>query len=170
MEGEFNNLKIDNTPITFSSTTNNTATSDETSADPIYQRQMGTNYSRSKKVSRAIIIAGVTVAFTAIALSTGGALRNVFILKPTEIANPEVTLSGETLSFTFTIKNPMKYVATYFVDVNGENVLKETCSEEGDYVGEYSPITSGDKAKFYVSFTNSFDYYKVIYVKEFVAK
>lgn len=170
MEGEFNSFEINNAPITFSTAANNIATSDETSADPIYQRQMGTNYSRSKKVGRAIIITGVTVAFTAIALSTGGALRNVFILKPTEVANPEVILNEETLSFSFTIKNPMKYVATYFVDINDENVLKETCTDEGDYVGEYSPVAAGDKAKFYVSFTNSFDYYKVIYVKEFVAK
>ena len=64
----------------------------------------------------------------------------------------------------------MKYVATYYVDINGVNVLKETCTEEKDYVGEYSPVVSGDKAKFYISFTNSFDYYKVIFVKEFVAK
>ena len=170
MEGEFNNLNINNTPITFSNTTNNIATSDETTADPIYQRQMGTNYSRAKKVSRVVIITGVTVAFTAIALSTGGALRNVFILKPTEVSNANIVLNESTLSFSFTIKNPLKYVSTYFVDINGVNVLTESCQEEGDYNGEYSPIASGDKVKFYVTFTNSFDYFKTIYTKEFVAK
>lgn len=170
MEGEFNNFEINNTPITFSNTTNNIATSDETTADPIYQRQMGTNYSRAKKVSKAVVITAVTVAFTAIALSTGGSLRNVFILKPTEVSNANVVLESDTLSFSFTIKNPLNYVSTYCIDINGTNVLKESCQEERDYVGEYSPIVSGDKVKFYVTFTNSFDYFKTIYTKEFVAK
>ena len=170
MDGEFNNLDYNNANITFSVATNNIATSDETSADPIYQRQMGTNYSKGKKVGKAITIVGISIALTAVAISSGSIIKNIFVPAPPEVVSPTVLVNGETLSFIFSIKNPRKYKTTYFVDINGENVLQEECVMEQDYVGEYSPVKVGDRCKFYITFTNSLDYYKTIYTNEFVVK
>lgn len=170
MDGEFNNLDYNNANITFSVATNNVATSDETSADPIYQRQMGTNYSKGKKVGKAITIVGISIAFTAVAISSGSIIKNIFVPTPPEVVSPTVLVNGETLSFTFSIKNPKNYKTTYFVDINGENVLQEECVMEQDYAGEYSPVKVGDRCKFYITFTNSLDYYKTIYTNEFVVK
>lgn len=168
MEGEFNNLNINNAPITFSVATNNIATSDETSADPIYQRQMGTNFSKAKKVSKGITIVGISIAFTAIAVSTGSVLKNIFIVNPPEIKNAEFVISEGTFSYSFSVTNKQGYKITYLLDVNGGRVLEEDCTEAKDYSGEYSPLVSGDKCKFFIQFTNSFDYYKTILTKEFV--
>ena len=169
MDGEFNNLSYNNTNITFSNTTNNIATSDETSADPVYIRQMGTNYSRSKKVSRAITITGLTLTFTALAVAGGSVVRNIFVPNPPTVVNPNVVCAEGELTYSFTIENKLKYKTTYYLDINGENVLKEECSEPKEYNGTYSPIEAGSRCKFYVSFTNSLDYFKTIFTKEFIA-
>ena len=170
MEGEFNNLNVNNTNITFSVATNNIATSDETSADPIYQRQMGTLYSKSKKVTRVLTIAGLSVAFTAIAVSSGSVLKNIFVPTPPAINFPTVTFTEEKIVYSFSVSNPKNYVTTYCLEINGTRVIEESCRETKDYVGEYSPVVAGDKCKFFITFTNSFDYYKTIYTNEFIAK
>ena len=170
MEGEFNNLDINNTNITFSVATNNIATSDEATADPIYQRQMGTLYSKSKKVSKGITIVGISIAFTAIAVSTGSVLRNIFVATPPTVSSPVVEFIDDKISYSFTISNPMNYKTFYYLEINNIKVVEETCQESTDYTGEYSPVAVGDKCKFYVTFTNSIDYRKTIYTNEFVAK
>ena len=169
MEGEFNNLNYNNTNITFSVATNNIATSDETSADPIYVRQLGTNYSRSKKVGKAVVLTGLALTITAVAISGGSLIRNVYVPSPPTVTNPTFSVSDGKLSYSFTIENKLGYVTTYFIDINGTNVVKEDCREAREYVGEYSPIEAGSKCKFYVTFTNSFDYIKTVYSTEFIA-
>ena len=170
MEGEFNNLGINNTPITFSVATNNIATSDETSADPIYQRQMGTNYSKAKKVSKAITIVGVSVAFTAIAVSTGSVLKNIFVPDPPEIKNANYVIEDGIFSCTFSVVNKRHYKTYYYFEVNGLKVLEEECTEAKDYSVEYSPLETGNRCKFYITFTNSLDYFKTIRTKEFIVE
>lgn len=170
MDGEFNELSYNNTNITFSATTNNIATSDETSADPIYQRQMGTNYSKSKKAAKGVTIAVLAFSFTAIAVSTGSVLKNIFVWNPPTISNQSIVVQGETLTYSFTVKNKMNYKTTYYLEINGERVIDELCSESKDYSGEYSPVASGDRCKFFITFTNSIDYYKTIYTNDFVVK
>lgn len=169
MEGEFNNLNYDNTNITFSVATNNIATSDETSADPIYQRQLGTNYSRGKKVGKAVVLTGLALTLTAVAISGGSLVRNIYVPSPPKVSDPVVGVSEGKLSYSFTIENKLGYVTTYFIDINGTNVLKEDCREAKEYKGEYSPVEPGSKCKFYVTFTNSFDYVKTVYTTEFIA-
>ena len=168
MDGEFNNFNINNTNITFSVATNNIATSDETSADPIYQRQMGTVYARGKKVGKAVTITGITLAFTAIAISTGSVLKNIFVPNPPTVESPIVEVVDGTLNYSFSITNKNNYKIFYKLDINGETVLDKLCSEAKEYSGTYSPIPSDSKCKFYITFTNSLDYYKVIYTNEFI--
>lgn len=170
MDGEFNNLNINNTNITFSVATNNIATSDELNVDPIYQRQMGTNYSKGKKVGRAITIVGISLAFTATAIAGGSVLSNIFVPNPPTVSNALINVEGETLTYSFTLKNVQKYKTVFYLDINGENVIKEEIVESNDYEGEYSPVVSGDRCKAYIVFTNSLDYYKTIYTNEFIAK
>ena len=170
MDGEFNSLNINNTNITFSVATNNIATSDELSADPIYQRQMGTNYSKGKKVGKAITIIGISLAFTATAISSGSVLSNIFVPNPPTVSNAVINVEDKTLTYSFTLKNDRKYKTFFYLDINGENVIKEEVIESKDYDGEYSPVVSGDRCKAYIIFTNSLDYYKTIYTNEFVAK
>lgn len=169
MDGEFNNLNYNNTNITFSNTTNNIAISDETSADPVYVRQMGTNYSRGKKVSRVVLVTGIALTFTALAISGGTVIRNIFVPNPPTVSNTNIVLDAGELSYSFTITNKLKYKTTYQLDINGENVLKEECVEPKEYSGTYSPIEAGSRCKFYITFTNSLDYYKTIFTKEFIA-
>ena len=51
---------------------NNIATSDELEAAPIYQDKMGTAYSKSKHITRAFNVAGISLILTAAAIKTGG--------------------------------------------------------------------------------------------------
>ena len=168
MEGEFNNLNINNTNITFSVAPDNTALSDETTADPIYQRQMGTKYARGKRVGKAVTIAGISIAFTATAVSTGSVLKNAFVPDPPSINSPIVEVVDGTLNYSFTVVNKNNYITYYKLDIDNKNVLEELCTEAKEYKGTYSPIPKGSSCKFYITFTNSLDYYKVIYTNEFV--
>ena len=167
MDGEFNNFNINNTNITFSVATNNIQTSDELSADPIYQRQMGTNYSRGKKVGKAITIVGISIAFTATAVSAGGVLRNLFVPSPPEVKNPTYVVADGVLSYSFTLNNKLGYKTHYELSKGGTLLLSEDCSEPKDYVVEYSPVSEGEVYKFTIEFTNSFDYRKTIHTNTF---
>ena len=168
MDGELNELKYNNTNITFSVATNNIATSDELSADPIYVRQMGTNYSRGKKVGKAITIVGISVAFTATAIASGGVLRNIFIPNPPTVSNAHMVVEGNQLEYGFTIENKLQYKTWYELYRYGDVVAQGECIEAREYVVKYSPVEKGEKYKFIVIFTNSFDYRKEIHTNEFV--
>ena len=169
MDGEFNNLDVNNTNITFSVATDNIKTSDETSADPIYQRQMGTAHSRGKMVASAVTITGIALTFTAVAIAGGSVLSNVFVPNPPTVESPVITLEDETLHYSFTIKNKNNYVTTYYISLDGKEVYSQSCREAKSYSGTYSPIPKNTKVKFFVQFTNSLDYYKTIYTNEFIA-
>ena len=166
MEGEFNNLDCNNTNITFSVATNNTATSDETSADPIYQRSMGTAYSRGKKVSKAVVITGIAITFTAVVLSGRAIIRNIYVPSPPEVVSPTILVEEGVFKYSFIFTNKLEYKSTMYLNIDGKVVLEKDCSEAKEYSGEYSPVAKGSKYKFYVTFTNSFDYYKTIYSVE----
>ena len=167
MDGEFNNFNINNTNITFSVTTNNIKTSDELTADPIYQRQMGTNYSRGKKVGKAITIVGISIAFTATAVSAGGVLRNLFVPSPPTVKDAAYTVADGVLTYSFSLTNKLGYKTHYELSMGGTVLLNEDCSETKDYVVEYSPVKAGEVYKFTVEFTNSFDYRKTVHTKTF---
>lgn len=168
MDGEFNNLNYNNTNITFSVSPNNIAQGDELSADPIYQRQMGTNYSKGKKVGKAITIVGISVAFTATAIASGSVLSNIFVPNPPTVSNATYVVEGNELTYSFTITNKVKYKTYYILEINSSQVLNEFCTDAKDYKVSYAPVEKGQKAKFYIAFTNSLDYRKQIYVKEFI--
>ena len=168
MDGEFNNLSYDNTNITFSVATDNIATSDELSADPIYQRQMGTNYSKGKKVGKAVTIVGISIAFTATAIATGSTLANIFVPKPPTISNQSYVVEDGSLKYSFKVDNPKSYKTTYYVELDETIVLNDSCQESKEYCIVYSPVVSGQKCRFYINFTNSLDYHKTIYTNEFI--
>ena len=168
MDGEFNNFNINNTNITFSVATNNIETSDETTADPIYQRQMGTVHSCGKKVAKAVTITGIALTFTAATISGGKVLSNAFVTNPPTVSSPTFVVEEDTLHYSFVIKNDENYKTAYFIELNGEEVFNEQCTEAKEYLGTYSPVEKNSRVKFYVKFTNSFDYYKTIYTNEFI--
>lgn len=169
MEGEFNELNYNNSNITFSTATDNIATSDELSASPIYQQQMGTKFSRGKKVGKAINIVGLSLIFTATAVASGSIITNIFIVNPPTVEMKNIAVSGNTLTYDFVIENKQNYKTTYFIELNRKTVYQESCSEAKEYSSSYEfDVGKKSDAKFYISFTNSFDYRKTIYTKSFV--
>ena len=171
MEEEFNNLAINNTPITFTGSVDNVATSDELLASPIYQDKLGgTSYSRSKAVSKAINFAGISLLLTAAAIKTGSLISNAYILNPPSIVEPSYVYKDHTFTYNFTVSNKGEYEITYFLYVNEEEVIKKDCSKEQEYTGSCDNLKDGDKCHFYIEFTNGADYKKTISNYEFIAE
>ena len=164
MEGEFNNLDINNAKITFSTSTNNTATSDELSAPLMYQERMGTAYSRSKLISRSIVATGIVLIATAASLSAGTMIANKFILNPPTVSINSLALTDSIFYYSFDITNKANYECYYYIDVEGKNIVKEECTIEGHYEGSFSEFSDGQTCKFYIEFTNSIDYKKVFWM------
>lgn len=164
MANELNELSYNNTPITFTNTTNNIAQSDELEAAPIYQDKMGTAYSKSKGVVRAFNIAGISLILTAAAIKTGSLISNAYVLNPPSVSNANYIVEDLTFKATFTISNTEKYKVEYFLFINDEEeaVLKEDCSESKEYTVTYDELNIGDKGHFYIEFTNTVDYKKTI--------
>ena len=162
MEGEFNDLKYNNTNITFSQEVNNTATSDELTAALMYQDKMGTEYSKHKKVGKIIGVTGIVIITTAAAIRIGGILSNGFILDPPIVTEHDYIVKENDFKYRFSISNVRKYEVVYYIDVNGEHIVKEECSEEKIYEGTFTEFKEGDACEFYISFTNNFDYRRVI--------
>lgn len=169
MEGEFNKLEFNNANITFSTATSNIATSDELSASPLYQEKTGTDYSHGKKVGKRLSIIGISLVFTATAVASGSILTNIFIVNPPTIDMKRIEIVENALIYDFTVTNKMNYKTTYFIELGNKVVFKEECSEQRQYSNSYVfDAKSQQNMKFYVSFTNSFDYRKVIYSKSFI--
>lgn len=162
MENEFNALSYDNAKVTFTGKANNTATSDELEASPIYQDKMGTAYSRSKMVLRAFNFAGISLILTAAAIKTGNLISNAYVLNPPSISDAVYKVEGIVFSFSFAVSNPNKYQVTYFLYVNDKEMLNIDCSEPSTYEDSYSGLKVGDKGKFYIEFSNRVDYRKTI--------
>ena len=162
MANEINDLIYDNTKVTFTGTTNNTATSDELDAPLMYQTKMGTNYSRSKSVVRAFNFAGISLILTAAAIKTGSLISNVYILNPPSVGEVNYVVENQTFNAEFTVFNKGKYHINYFFYVNDAQMLKEDCSEEKTYFVSYDSLSLGDECRFYIEFSNEVDYKKVI--------
>lgn len=172
MEGEFNNLSINNTPITFSTNTNNIETSDELTATLLYQDKQGTIYSKKKAVRAKKIVAttGIALLLTTAAIRTGTVLTNGFVLNPPAVANEVFTFEEGVFKYSFSIQNPANYQIAYYITINEAIELKEDCTEVGDYNGEFSDIVDGERGVFYVEFTNGVDYKKRIKTVRFTTK
>ena len=160
MEQELNVLEYDNAKVTFTGKTDNIATSDELEASAIYQDKMGTAYSRSKKLSRAISATGISLLLTAAAIRTGSLIANAYILNPPSLNNNHYAVTEHVFTYEFTVSNPNKYTMNYFLEINNNKVIIGDCSEEKEYTGSYENIKKGDELHFYVSFTNNVDYVK----------
>lgn len=162
MEQELNVLEYDNAKVTFTGQTNNIATSDELEASPVYQDKMGTAYSRSKKLSRAISATGISLLLTAAAIRTGSLIANAYILNPPSISAPHYAVTEHVFNYEFTVSNPSKYTINYFLEINANKVITGDCSEERTYNGSYEGVNKGDELHFYIQFTNGVDYTKII--------
>lgn len=164
MANELNDLSYNNTNITFSSTTNNIATSDELEAAAIYQTKMGTAYSRGKNVVRAINFAGISLILTAAAIKTGSLISNAYVLNPPSVGTVVYDLKDHAFSAVFTVSNPAKYQINYYLYINNDKnpALTDDCSEEKEYLIAYENLNKGDKGHFYIEFTNTVDYKKTI--------
>lgn len=172
MANELNELVYNNTPITFTGKTDNIATSDETKAPLLYQDTMGTAYSKSKAVSRAINFAGISLILTAVAIKTGSLISNVYILNPPSISETTYTVSGSTFEAKFIVSNSSQYKMTYylFLNENKEPTLVDDCTEEKEYLITYEGLEKGDEGHFYIEFTNSVDYKKTIESYTFIVE
>ena len=162
MANELNDLLYDNTKVTVTGATNNTATSDELDAPLMYQTKMGTNYSRSKGVVRAFNFAGISLILTAAAIKTGSLISNVYILNPPSVGEVKYIIEHQTFSAEFIVSNKGKYHIDYFFYVNDVQILKEDCSEEKTYYVSYDNLLLNDECRFYIEFSNEVDYKKVI--------
>lgn len=160
MEGEFNELNYNNANITFSTSTNNIATSDELSAALLYQDKMGTNYSKSKKISKAVAATGIALLVTAASIRAGTVITNGFVLNPPKATIQTAEIVEGSFHYIFKLENPRGYKTQYFISVNGETKLQEDCTESKDYEGTFDEFVDGDKCEFYISFTNQIDYTK----------
>ena len=167
MSEYLNDLKYDNTKITFNQNTNNIATSDELTATPLYQDKMGTAYSKSKAVVRAFNMVGISLILTATAIKTGSLISNVFILNPPTISEKSYLVEDGTFKATFTISNSGKYRIDYHLFINDEEVLNEECSNSETYEVTYSHLEDGDSGHFYIAFSNRVDYQKTIETFDF---
>ena len=162
MEGEFNNLGINNAPITFTGKTNNIATSDELDAPLMYQDKLGTNYSRGKKAAKMVTLTGVALILTAAAIKTGSLLTNAFIVNVPTVENEKFEVIEGVLNYSFEITNKGKYQVYYIINVDNVNIVKQDCSNPDTYVGTFNEISDGQTGHFYIEFTNSVDYTKRI--------
>lgn len=167
MAGELNELSYNNTKITFTTSVDNTARSDELEASPIYQDKMGTAYSRSKSIARAFNFAGISLILTAAAIKTGSLISNAYVLNPPSVSDVSYTLVDHSFTVVFTISNPNGYKVTYHFFLNNEEVVNEECSEEKEYTYTYDQLNKGDQGKFYIQFTNRVDYKKIIETHSF---
>ena len=162
MEGEFNNFEIKNTNITFTQKVDNTATSDELTAALMYQDKMGTNYSKGKKVSKAVATTGIVLLATAASIKAGTIIINKFILNPPSVTMNECFVEEGVFHYSFTMSNPAEYETYYAISVDGIFVLKEECTFQDTYEGTFSEFKEGQKCKFIIEFTNGIDYTKVL--------
>ncbi len=169
MANEINDLTYNNANITFSAQTNNIATSDELEAAPVYQTKMGTAYSKSKGVVRAINFAGISLILTAAAIKTGSLISNAYVLNPPSVSKTTYTLKDHTFTAEFTVSNVGKYKIDYYLFINKseEPVLTDDCSESKEYLVIYEGLKKGDSGHFYIEFTNTVDYKKVIETHKF---
>ena len=170
MKGEFNDLTYNNTNITFVNKTNNIQTSDELTAALVYQDKMGTNYSRSKKISKAVSAAGIAILLTAASVKAGSVITNAYVLNPPSVVNDSYKVEDNVFTYSFEIKNEKGYEMTYNISINDELKFTETCSEQKTYEGSFKEFAIGERCLFYIEFSNKVDYTKRIRQVRFTTK
>ena len=165
MEGEFNKLETNNTGTTFDNKPNNLETSDELKAPLMYQENInGTVYARKKRTTKIAVFAGITLLVTAASIASGSIISNAFILNPPQVSEAAYKVEDKVFNYHFKINNDGEYLVTYTISIGNRVLVKEDCSEPGEYSGvfnenkdlmEYNYI-----AVFNIKFTNRFDYTK----------
>ena len=162
MDGEFNNLSINNTPITFTGKTDNIATSDELLAPAIYDTKKATAYARSKTIAKVISATGIAIIATAASIKAGALISNAFVLNPPSISNTVFDVNDGIFAYSFSVTNQNEYKVEYYILVDGLVVVNEDCSLTNDYDGSFSDINDDQKGCFYIQFSNNVDYKKTL--------
>ncbi len=170
MTGEFNDFQYNNTNITFTNKTNNIATSDELSATLLYQDSMGTNYSRKKRVAKAVGATGIAILLTAASVRAGTAITNAYVLNPPKTDTETFKVEEGTFTYSFNLNNEGKYQTTIKIAVNDVVRYSEDCTAPGAYEGSFSDFETGERGLFYIEFTNGVDYIKKIRQVRFTTK
>ncbi len=165
MEGEFNNLNINNTNITFNNTPNNIETSDELKAPLMYQDNIqGTNFARKKRTAKIVVLSGITMLVTAASIASGSIISNAFILNPPKISDSVYKVEEEVFTYNFTVTNEGEYKLEYFITIGDRTLMKSDCSKSGTYAGQFNEnkdlMLDNYVAVFHIKFTNQFDYSK----------
>ena len=160
MASEINQLQYENTKVTFTNSTNNTETSDELKADPLYYRKLGTAYSTGKMVKRSIIVIGIAVTASSGAILTGNLISNSFVRTP-EISNILVEAGdlATEIKFSFTIgKNDNNYDVLFTLrDLLGEAVFTYRQKDVDTYDGVITGLEAHTTYNYKISFTNNMD-------------
>ncbi len=166
MEGEYNKVDTDNIKTTFDNDTNNIAQSDELEAGPVATIKMGTAYSASKKISRAVVIAGFTISVTATAVLGSGIGKNVYVKNVPVLGVVGFEFKKDTfkLLYTFSLKeNKNSYPITFSVVEDKEKTIYTLdCSKVNMYTGEVVGFTIGHEYVYKISFSNNLDYIGIL--------
>ena len=165
MEGEFNKLETNNTGTTFNNKPNNLETSDELKAPLMYQENInGTVYARKKRATKIAVYAGITLLVTAASIASGSIISNAFILNPPKVSEATYHVEDEVFNYHFKIDNAGEYLITYEISIGKRTLVKEDCSESGEYSGTFNEnkdlMLDNYIAVFNIKFTNRFDYTK----------
>lgn len=160
MDNEFNDLSTDNIQTTFTLDTENTATSDELEADPVYTNKMGTAYSIGKGISKAVAAAGITLS-----VSAGGILMMNSFVSPPAISETRFEASAEDDSFlySFTIKNDKSYKATFDVkDEEDKIVFTLDVTKPDKYEGKVENLGYQKSYSYSIYYNNGIDVTSVL--------
>ena len=165
MKGEFNELDINNTNITFTGKTNNTETSDELKAPLMIQENMeGTNFAKKKRGTKIAVYSGLTILVTAASIASGSIISNAFILNPPKISDSEYVVEDEVFRYKFTLVNEGEYDVTCTITIGDRTLYKLDCSKQDTYEGTFNEnkdlMSENYVAVFHIKFTNRFDYSK----------
>lgn len=159
MDGEFNNLSYNNTGTSFSANVNNIQTSDELSADPIYTRKMGTSYSISKGVAKAVVAAGITVTAVGGGMGIYSLFSNSFVTLPTVSDNPiAVSTTDDSLSYDFEVDNDSGEKFDFYVYVKDNLVFSLDIHESGKYQGTIPNLGYDVSGHYEFLYSNGVDY------------
>ena len=165
MDGELNNLSTNNTEVTFTNNTNNLATSDELSADPLYYRQMGTAYSAGKWVKGIVIGVSITLTVSGGVVLANTLFSNSFVKAPSvESFVIKANEDPTKLDFSFSIKkNEKKYtILLTLKNYKNESIYSYRAKEVKDYSATITDLTPDTTYNYKIVYTNDIDLVKDI--------
>ena len=146
---------------------NNISVSNQNISDELNIKDGDTKYAKSKRGSKALSVAIVTVTVGS-ALALGASvlnISNVFITDPTISQIDEVEMfvvEGTTLNYSFEIKNPRNLKVTFCIDKEKEKVFTLDVSISDKYQGQVEGLEYNVNYKAYFHITNGLDYFKDI--------